>query len=83
MKVFKENQEVKKSWALKLIEDSGTVSLIAVDSIIGHELACFTVFHNNGDVIHAEDIQHALSSQGYDPFEHGNEFNDDGSLITG
>ena len=81
MKIYEEKQEEKKSWSIRLganLVDAPV--LFAVDSNTGEEIAGLFVFWKDGGVVKPMGVFETLKSSGYDPYEHNNRFNDDGSL---
>lgn len=78
MKIYQEEKEEKKSWAIRL----NNSSLLAVDSITGEKICSIIVFGTHyGEIWNQNDVKHRLQKEGYDPFEHGNKFTDRGSII--
>lgn len=80
MKIYNE-EETKKSWAVKLHEDGVDSYLNAVDSETGKFIAHLISFHDKGDIVLVRGAKEALVSCGYIPHEHGNEFDGAGRLI--
>ena len=81
MKVYKKQDVVKKNWSLRLSEYGEHVRLLAVDSKTGERLATLISFGTDGlaeTFVHA---RRALLEQGYDPYEHGNNYDEYGRLI--
>ena len=82
MKVYKESDTTKKRWALNLDHrDGGDVSIIAVDSITGAYVAHLVRFHAYGGVSVCGWARDAMKERGYDPYEHNNRFDENGSLV--
>lgn len=76
MKVFK-GKETQKSWALKLFPSYfGDASLDAVDSETGMVIVNLIRFERDGRVTRLQGVKAALKCDGYDPYEHGNSFNE-------
>ena len=74
-------KKVKKSWPLFLDNKKG--ALTAVDSKTGEWVTTFVVFQENGDIFRVIDSLSAISHSGYDPYEYGNKFDNDGKIIIG
>lgn len=82
MKMYRKSER-NKSWAIAMIADNPeTVTVEAVDSVTGIWLATLIVFHSNGVVERDTSVYACLDGEGYDPFEHGNRFDDDGRIIV-
>lgn len=82
MKLYTENYpEPPKSWSLKLNQTKPeSVDLNAVDSFTGLRVVFLISFGSNGDAISLSEARERLTEQGYDPDEHKNQWNSDGSL---
>lgn len=82
MKIFEGNEAVKKSWSIKLIndEDFDEPFLVAVDSVTGKVIAYLINFSDNGEIVTVIDAHQDLYDNGYNPFEHGNKFDDSGRI---
>ena len=82
MEIYKENEETKKSWALKLERDyNNDVDLNAVDSTTGECITNLITFCPDGRVLPIVEAKNSLEYNGYDPHEHGNKFDSSGRLI--
>ena len=82
MKIFEETGvEVKKSWSLKLISEDEEIRLVAVDSTTGVHVCYILVFMENGIIRKSQFCTGKIMAQGYDVVEHGNDFDDNGSII--
>ena len=83
MKVPEEEKERRgKSWSISLRKGSGPVELKAVDSETGKPICNLVHFVDSGIIKTAGDAYGLLESYGYDPHEHGNDFDDDGAIIV-
>jgi len=74
MKIFKEKQTEKKSWAIKLTEEDDDVVLQAVDSETEGKITNLIIFYANGSVVRAVNVKALLEINGYNPYEHYNFF---------
>lgn len=84
MKIYKEEQEEKKSWSLRLCrDDDGNVYLNAVDSKNGSLAAHILYFADNGGVINCDAARETISENGYNPREHGNIWDEEGRIVIG
>jgi hypothetical protein len=80
MKMFTLPRE--KSWCLKLCEPSDErIYLRAADSTTGEDIATLLMFHPNGAIELGKGALAALTKLGYNPSEHDNTFNKDGTII--
>ena len=79
MKMYTE-KEPSKSWALRMQQVEKFVCLQAVDATTGEILADILSFKANGTVHRYPDVSTALQNWGYDPYEHGNSFDENGYL---
>jgi len=79
MKIYKE-EEREKSWALELINEENDIVLAAVDSDTGEYIGSIIRFFADGDITPSVNLYKAFIDKGYDPYEHGNKFNDEGSI---
>ena len=77
MKVYKGTGQTKKSWAIELTDD-GRIN--AVDAVTGKVIACLIVFEQ-GVVRAIMRVNGAIEYDGYDPFEHGNKFDEEGRIV--
>ena len=82
MKIYNEKKAGKKSWSIKLVADDDSVDVIAVDSGTGERIVYLISFQNDGEVVACAAVRSVLVREGYDPHEHGNKFNDNGSLVV-
>lgn len=85
MKIFKEKKKEPKSWVIKLTDDENLnddPQLVAVDSRTGKLICHLITFETSGQIRICQGAFDELETQGYDPYEHGNEFNGDGALET-
>ncbi len=82
MKIYT-NKSCKKSWAISLrdILNKECAFLEAVDSETGEILASILCFDSDGSIKKITGLEEALSRKGYDPYEHNNQFNEDGSIL--
>lgn len=81
MKMYRAENTEHRSWALKLNQDNYSVSLEAVDTNTGSPAATMLVFKNNGEIIPIKNVFHFLKKKSYNPYEHGNKWNEDGSIV--
>ena len=82
MKIFEKNKKrTNKSWALQLQNYENCVRLSAVDDITGVTIAKLFIFNQNGTIYCSRFAKQTLEEKGYDPYEHKNEWNEDGSII--
>jgi hypothetical protein len=79
MKLFEESKG--KSWSVKL-EKGNENHLIAVDDITGQRIAYLITFKRNGVLLAQECAIKAFIAGGYDPYEHGNTFDEQGRIIV-
>ncbi len=77
MKFFNE-KPTKKSWAINL--DPKERCLEAVDSETGRHIADLLVFLEKGLIRHCSYAKSCIKNEEYDPYEHGNTFDDDGRI---
>lgn len=83
MKVFEKNSKKEKSWSIDLYTDEdGDVQVRAVDSYTGNYICTLIWFYADGDVSTDGSTKTILLRQGYDPYEHGNDFIEDESHIA-
>jgi len=80
MKLFKKEQK-EKSWAIKLVEEDDSIKLIAVDSKTGEKVGYLLKFEKDGTIIRMSSVIETLKSDGYDPYEHNNQFDMEDSII--
>lgn len=78
MEIYKE-KKIEKSWSIKLAVIDKISRLTAVDTTTGEYICDLIVL---GHVIGiCPNVSTILEKKGYNPFEHGNEYDeDDGSL---
>lgn len=79
MKFWKSEKKTDKSWCLKL--DGESRRLMAVDCETGMKIGVFLSFHDHGEVRNNCFLEGALIENGYDPYEHSNNFDGSGKLI--
>lgn len=83
MKVFKKKSEKEKSWSIDLnTDEDGDVQLRAVDSYTGEHICVLIWFYSDGDVSTDASAKTMLIKQGYDPYQHRNDFIEDESHIA-
>lgn len=81
MKVYKDNSDKIKHWVMRLEEEGDNcVNVSAVDRNTGAHIAVLISFFQKGTVEVCMDAKRELEVQGYDPREHGNEFDEEGRL---
>ena len=86
MKIVKSNNLGCKSWGIKLYqidEQDKNIYLNACDCDTEKFICGLIVFNYEGKVYPLSGAYHTLKDQGYNPHEHGNEFNKDGKIIIG
>ena len=81
MKIYREEKEVKKSWCLKLRESDREVYIDAVDSETGEGIVRLITFLSNGRIKSMCRSCDLLRGLGYDPYEHNNSFDHNGSIV--
>ena len=82
MKVFEKLEE--KSWAIKLVKDTeieGRALLIACNSVTDEYICDVIQFESNGKIIPIYNVYNTLERLGYNPKEHNNCYNKDGSIL--
>ena len=84
MKIYEEKPKTpKKSWALKLRQEtSGIVTLYAVDSITGENIAALINFGIGGKIGTVISSATILKNAGYDPYEYNNEWSTRGEIVV-
>jgi hypothetical protein len=81
MRVFKK-KPISKSWELVLRQSLPNVAVLgAVDSHTALRVCDLIVFEEDGKVLTSTNAKQKLEMEGYDPFEHGNQFDDQGRLL--
>lgn len=71
-----------KSWSIKMEErENGDIMVVAVDSTTGENIATIIIFDISGDIMSCIHARRILDGFGYGPYEHGNKYNDDGSIV--
>lgn len=83
MKIYSEKEKVKKSWSLQFEQMENDVYVNAVDSITGEIIAHLMSFYEGGKISFTRSAKGNLERHGYDPHEHGNNFDGDGRLVIG
>ena len=81
MKIYREEKEIKKSWCLKMDESGRHVRIRAADSSTGEIICCLIDFFSGGKITPTPMSFHVLKKEGYDPNEHNNSFNNNGSIV--
>ena len=76
------NEKPRKSWALELRSDGDHVFLCAVDAYTGEAVSRLVSFYASGRVLTYDGAEDEIKSNGYDPYEHSNTFNQYGSLLV-
>jgi hypothetical protein len=79
MKFYQEKQENKKSWSIKL--DNESKSLIAVDSDTEEKICTIISFYLDGQIWNQYCVKTSLEEKEYNPFEHNNKFTEYGCLL--
>lgn len=82
MKVFEKLEE--KSWSIKLVKDTeieGRAVLLACNSVTDEYICDIIWFESDGEIIAVRDVDNILKRLGYDPREHYNCYNEDGSIV--
>ena len=82
MKFYGE-ENLPKSWALSFKRDYSKVALIACDASTGSFICNMIFFHDGGKITIATSAKATIAFYGYDPFEHGNSYDEQGRLIIG
>lgn len=72
-----------KSWSLSLERSDAAecVSVTVVDSITGKSIGPIIRFMDNGEIFVVIGVRDSIEKQGYDPYEHGNEWTQGGSIV--
>ena len=83
MKIYSdEKMQVKKSWCLKLCESSDRdIYICAVDSETGKGITNLISFLSDGRIVRDFQSFDILGEMGYDPYEHNNSFDHNGSIV--
>lgn len=79
------NDGINKSWSIgqSYVDDNGSMVIPAVDSITGERLGTLWIYHEiRKNIVSMRGIKTQLEYSGYDPFQHGNTFEQDGSIKT-
>ncbi len=77
MKFFKDSVN-EKSWAINLYEKEPCLE--AVDARTGESIAVLLGFGEDGRIVQCKCAQFLLERRGYNPYEHGNTFDEDGCI---
>ncbi len=80
MKIYNKKKENNKSWSVILQENNGNIILSAVDSESGEWIAYLITFRADGTVVMEVGAHENFYDHEYDPFEHGNSFDEDGRI---
>lgn len=80
MKLFKGRQK-ENLWAIKLVEEEGTIILAAVDSKTGEEIGYLLEFEEDGTIVRNRRAKGCFISMGYSPYEHENKWDEEGRII--
>jgi len=97
MKMYREKENTNKSWCIRLVNDdidTATVisntpdmqdqpTVCAVDTLTGERICSIIRYYHDGSCHICGSVKQNLTDAGYDPYEHGNEFNSLGGLVYG
>jgi hypothetical protein len=83
--IKKEKKERKKqSWGIRFSEKVNTanVYILAVDMETDEHICLIQTWSTNGEIFCDKGAKECLIEKGYDPFEHGNSFDEKGAIIV-
>jgi len=82
MRMFEGKHKENKHWCIVLEKSVHTnVDLCAVDEHTGDHITILIVFSCNGEIKSCRAALHDLKRMGYNPYEHNNEFDDEGRIV--
>jgi len=81
MKIWESKKLTAKSWVIRLEQSGNESILVAIDAISGRIIANFIRWDSNGDIERMSCAENILITNGYDPYEHNNKYDDEGRWI--
>lgn len=80
MKMIYDDTKLTKNWGIKLVDNGLSATICALDIRTGEFIAHVIHFGSDGKVVTSTAAFQALSEQGYNPYEHNNEWDEHGSI---
>lgn len=82
MKMFSREHQENKHWCIMLEKSiTASVNLCAVNESTGEHITVLIVFDSRGEIGSCRHAEQDLKAGGYDPYEHYNQFDDEGRIV--